>query len=149
MDKREDIDLSKLDSQEEGLVSRYHVTEIIEARLEEILHFVNEELKKIGRAGLLPAGAVITGGGAKLPGVVEMTKEILRLPAQIGYPQPLGGILDKVDDPEFATALGLVLWAQENSDGEGFRGQGMLSTLPGSFKGAAGKMKHWFDKFLP
>lgn len=149
VDKHEDIDLSKLDVQEEGLVSRYHVTEIIEARVEEILHFVNEELKKIGRAGLLPAGVVITGGGSKLPGVVEMAKEVLRLPAQVGYPQPLGGILDKVDDPEFATALGLVLWAQQNADTHGFHGQGMLSSFPGSFKGAAGKMKHWFDKFLP
>jgi cell division protein FtsA len=147
--KDEDIDLSKIDSQEEGLVSRYHVAEIIEARLEEILHFVNDELKAIGRAGLLPAGAVITGGGAKLPGVVELAKNILRLPAQVGYPQPLGGILDKVDDPEFSTALGLVLWAKDHALRQSLQGEGLFSGLPGGLKDAAGKMRHWFDKFLP
>src|SRR3989344_7544315 len=76
--KREEIDLNLFDSEEDGLVSRYHVAEIIEARLEEILGLVNAELKNIGREGLLPGGAVLTGGGSLLPGVVGFAKEILR-----------------------------------------------------------------------
>lgn len=149
---KEDIDLSKIDSQEEGLVSRHHVAEIIEARTEEILHLVNNELKAIGRAGLLPAGIVLTGGGSKLVGIVELTKEILRLPAQVGYPQPLGGILDRVDDPEFSTAIGLLVWAHENSTAPatGFqRGGALLGGLPENMQDAVKKAKALFEKFLP
>jgi cell division protein FtsA len=149
VDKREDIDLSHIDSQEEGLVSRHHVAEIIEARLEEIFHFANAELKAIGRSGLLPAGVVLTGGGSKLLGAVELAKEAMRLPTQVGYPQALGGILDKVDDPEFATAIGLLLWAREHAFQGHLQGDSVFRGLPESLKGAAGKMRHWFDKFLP
>lgn len=112
--KREEIDLGLFDSHEEGMVSRYHIAEIIEARMEEIFTFTNTELKSIGRDGLLPGGAVLTGGGALLPGAVDLAKRTLRLPAQIGYPKPLGGILDQVDSPQFATVVGLVLLAEES-----------------------------------
>lgn len=110
--KREEIDLSLFDTHEEDAVSRYHVAEIIEARMEEIFSFVNMELKTIGRDGLLPGGVVLTGGGALLPGTADLAKRLLRLPAQIGYPKPLGGILDQVDAPQFATVIGLVLLAE-------------------------------------
>ncbi|MDD5084148.1 MAG: cell division protein FtsA [Candidatus Moranbacteria bacterium] len=152
VDKEEDIDLSQIDSQEEGLVSRHHVAEIIEARTEEILHFVNNELKTIGRAGLLPAGVVLTGGGSKLVGIVELAKDIFRLPAQIGYPQPLGGILDRVDDPEFSTVVGLVVWARENTVNvpNGLQWGGALSGgFLGGMQGISKKAKALFDKFLP
>ena len=112
--KREEIDLSVFDANEEGLVSRYHVAEIIEARMEEIFTFVNTELKLINRDGLLPGGVVLTGGGALLPGAAALAKQTLRLPAQVGLPKPLGGILDQVDTPQFATVIGLVLLAEES-----------------------------------
>lgn len=152
VDKKEDIDLSQIDSQEDGLVSRHHIAEIIEARTEEILQFVNNELKAIGRAGLLPAGAILTGGGSKLVGIVELTKDILRLPAQIGYPQPLGGILDRVDDPEFSTAVGLVVWSHENSvnvSANSRSGGAILNGLSGNMQGMVQKAKVLFEKFLP
>jgi len=101
--KKEDINLAEIDSSEEGIVSRYHVAEIIEARLEEIFNLVNKELKTIGKDRLLPAGAVLTGGTAKLPGAIDLAKKVLGLPAQTGFPIPLGGLVDKVDEPSFAT----------------------------------------------
>jgi cell division protein FtsA len=152
VDKNEDIDLSQIDSQEEGLVSRRHVAEIIEARVEEILRFVNNELKTIGRAGLLPAGVILTGGGSKLVGIVDTAKDILRLPVQIGYPQPLGGILDKVDDPEFSTAVGLVVWTQENTVAVSPRFPWSTTTpsgVGGGFKRIINTVKALSEKFLP
>lgn len=152
VDESDEIDLSEIDPQEEGVVSRHHVAEIIEARVEEILRFVNSELEKIGRAGLLPAGVVLTGGGSKLLGIVDMAKDIFKLPAQIGYPQPLGGILDRVDDPEFATAVGLVVWSHENTPQpqEGFHWSNSLpSNLFGGMGGVSKKAKSLFEKFLP
>lgn len=108
-----DVDLAKIDKQEEGKVSTKHIVEIIEARLEETFDLINKELKKINRDGQLPAGAVLTGGGAKLPGVIELAKKQLRLPVSVGLPGSVSTVLDRVDDPSFATAVGLVLWANE------------------------------------
>lgn len=151
--KKENIDLSQLDSSEEGIVSRYHVAEIIEARLEEIFTLVNKELKLIGKERLLPAGAVITGGTAKLPGCVDLAKNVLALPSQTGFPIPLGGLVDKVDDPAFATAIGLILWGQEESQGQnrekGIFGGKMVGGVISEMGGKMGSMKKWFGKFLP
>lgn len=147
---KEDIDLSLFDSQEEGLVSRHHIAEIIEARLEEIYGLINNELKNVGREGLLPGGAVLTGGGALLPGAVELGKQVLRLPVHVGYPHSLGGILDEVDSPQLATAIGLVLFAREAGPrSRTFSAGRMLSILPGGMQGMADKLKRWSEKFLP
>lgn len=148
--KKEEIDLGVIDSREEGMVSRYHVAEIIEARLEEIFSFVNTELKNIGREGLLPGGAVITGGGALLPGAVDLAKRLLRLPAQIGYPKPLGGILDEVDNPQFATVIGLILLSQvAGGEKKVFSTHNVLNALPESMRTFMNKIRHWSQRFLP
>ena len=146
IDQREDIDLASINTSEDGLVSRRHVAEIIEARTEELFRYVDEELVSVGRSGLLPAGIVLTGGGAKLPGLVDLAKDTLRLPAQIGYPKPLGGVLDRVDDPEFATAIGLVLWAEANMDHGSMRSSWMVSP---HVRDTVGKVKKFLGKFLP
>ncbi|MFZ2299983.1 MAG: cell division protein FtsA, partial [Candidatus Moraniibacteriota bacterium] len=148
--KKEEIDLSIFDSQEDVLVSQRHVAEIIEARLEEILSFVNSELKSIGREELLPGGAVLSGGGALLPGAVDLAKKILRLPVQIGYPKPLGGILDQVDTPQFATAVGLLLLAQANhSHKHSFSPNRLLGIVPEGMHAILGTVKRWSKQFLP
>jgi cell division protein FtsA len=85
------------------------IDEIVEARLEELFELINRELKRAGRAGKLPSGAVITGGSAKLKGIVEYTKEALGLAASIGVASGYGGVVDDIDKPQFATAIGLML----------------------------------------
>jgi len=118
---RDLIELSKIDSQSKNSVSRRFISEIIEMRLVEILEWANNELKHIGKAGKLPAGVVLVGGGAKMPGLVDLTKQELRLPAQIGVSDLsnftiLNGDLNtELEDPEYACCLGLLLWGKENS----------------------------------
>ena len=150
--KKEDINLSAIDPNEEGTVSRYHVAEIIEARLEEIFSLVNKELKTIGREKLLPAGVVLVGGTAKLPGAVDLAKNTLALPAQTGFPVSLGGLVDKVDDPSYATVVGLILWGLESS-AYGKRGPGgrnkIVTEISSSVGSSISGMKKWFGKFLP
>lgn len=147
--KKEEINLAEIDSHEEGIVSRYHVSEIIEARLEEILTLVNKELKSIGRERLLPGGVVLVGGTAKLPGAVDLAKDVLGLPAQTGFPIQLGGLIDKVDDPSYVTAVGLVLWGLENS-GIARNGSGkFIDGVSNGVGGLAESIKRWFGKFLP
>ena len=114
--KKEIINLSKIVEGGEGEFSRKYIAEIIEARLCEIFDLVQKELKKIGRAGLLPAGVVLCGGGAQMPGIAELAKRELKLPAKIGYPQGVGGLIDKVDSPSYAGAVGLILWIKNFSE---------------------------------
>ncbi|HPN54392.1 MAG TPA: cell division protein FtsA [Candidatus Moranbacteria bacterium] len=151
VNKKDGIDLAQIDSKEEGIISRYHVAEIIEARLEEIFSLVQEELKKIGKANLLPSGAVLVGGGAKLVHIAEIAKEILGLPVQIGFPTGFKGILDKFDDPSFATVAGLVLWEQEkhSSQNDGFMGLKSFESLARPAGKTVNKMSGWLKKFLP
>ncbi|MEI8103816.1 MAG: cell division protein FtsA [Candidatus Moraniibacteriota bacterium] len=148
VDQREEIELSQFDSQEEDTVSTYHVAEIIEARLEEIFHFVAEELRVIGRSGLLPSGVILVGGGMKIPGTIELAKEVLALPVHRGYPQALGGILDQVDDPAFASVIGLLLQAEKESEsGRSERGQmfGNVGKTGEIWK----RFRQWMGRFLP
>ncbi|MDP3947283.1 MAG: cell division protein FtsA [bacterium] len=112
-------------------VSRRFLSEIIEVRCAEIFELVNEELKRVQRAGQLPAGAVLTGGGAKLPGLVELAKRELKLPAQIGiisneafeYSDPETGA--RVEDPEYVVALGLALHGQDEKSKNGALWEGI------------------------
>lgn len=82
---------------------------IVEARIEELFEYVGKELQRIQRAKKLPGGAVLVGGTSKLPGIAEFAREHLQLPARIGKLQPLSGLMDTVDDPAYATAVGLML----------------------------------------
>ena len=88
------------------IFSQKMLSRIIEARVREIFEIVNKELKKIARQGKLPAGVVLTGGGAKLPRIKELAKKELRLHCRIGFPR---GFSPSLEDPELATVCGLVL----------------------------------------
>lgn len=146
--KDEEINLNHIDSSEDQFTTRSYVVEIIEARLEEIFDRVSKELKLIQRDGKLPSGVVLTGGGAHLPGLVEFAKNHLRLPANLGKPQNIETIIDKVEDPAFATALGLLLWGgHHNASNSAMNVSGMLNDVlkNPSFD----KAKKWLRSFLP
>lgn len=85
------------------------VDEIVEARLEEIFESVEAELKKAGRAGQLPSGVVLIGGGANMKKIADFAKEKLGLAARIGKATGLGGAVDNIEQPEYAVACGLML----------------------------------------
>lgn len=85
------------------------VDEIVGARYEEIFEAVAKELKKAGRAGKLPSGAVLTGGGANTKGLIDFTKEQLGVAARLGKPSEYGGASNEIKGPEFSAAAGLML----------------------------------------
>jgi len=143
LDKREEFDLNEFDVNEEGLVSKKYLAEIIEARVEEILDKVDEELKKIERSGALPAGIIITGAGAKLPKIIEVCKRKLRLPATLGYPYEIISVIDKVNDLSFTTAIGLIKWGNQL-----IRRRKGISRFK-SVAGVTNKMKKWFKSLVP
>lgn len=85
------------------------ITMIVEARVEELLELVDKELQKIKRSRKLPGGIVITGGTSKLPGIDELAREKLQLPARIGKLRGIGGLVDTVEDQAFVTVVGLMM----------------------------------------
>jgi len=89
---------------------RWKLAEIIEARVDEILGMVLQEIKRSGYDGLLPAGVVLCGGVAQLPGIQDLAREAIRLPVRVVAPQGLVGLVDRIRSPAYAVAAGLVGW---------------------------------------
>lgn len=144
----EKIDLSKISPEEREYVSKKYVAEIIEARLKEIFSMVKQELKKIGRDGMLPAGVVFTGGGSKLKGLIDFSKNFLKLPSSVGIPTlEISGMVDKLDDPIYATSVGLMLTGVEKSSAQG--GSKLLILDKNVIGGMVEKAKKIFKQFLP
>ncbi len=139
--RKDVVQLAEFDPLNKGEASKRFIAEIIEVRLAEILELVNNEIKSLGRSVQLPAGIVITGGGTKLPGIADLVKQEMRFHVQIGFPDlERFEILNPahkelLDDPEFATALGLVN-AGDVGDKERSEGFG-------------GAVKNFFKNFIP
>jgi cell division protein FtsA len=91
-------------------VLRWQLAEIIEARVEEILSMIKQEIKRSGYDGLLPAGVVLCGGTAQLSGIEEYGRDILSLPVRVGAPRDIHGLVDKVSNPANAVGAGLMGW---------------------------------------
>ncbi|MBI2444251.1 MAG: cell division protein FtsA [Candidatus Magasanikbacteria bacterium] len=147
--KRDEVDLFALGSPEHEAVKRQYISEIIEARAEEILRKIDGELSRVKRSGLLPAGVVLTGGGAKLPGIAELSKSVLRLPAMLGYPLQLASVTEKVNDLGYSTAVGLVKWASlyggATGGGRSAWGGGVRRTM----NSAGAQIKKWVRALIP
>jgi cell division protein FtsA len=88
--------------------SAAEVTMIVEARVEEMLEFVDKELKKIHKSRKLPGGVVLVGGTANMPGIAEFTREKLQLAARVGALNNIEGLVDGLKKSEFVTAVGLM-----------------------------------------
>ena len=115
---------------------------------------VQQELKKINRGGMLPAGVILTGGGVKLRGMVDLAKTTLRLPVAIAS---LGSIqtplMEVIQDPAFSTAIGLVVWGFESERQNGDQpraGSGQAFAKGGAFmKKMSSPLKKIFKSFMP
>lgn len=141
----EEIDLEKISKIDSHIVSRKHLSEIIQARYYEILMLVKEELKLVGRDGVLPGGATLSGGGSKMSGTLELSREVLSIPVQVGYPQGVQGMVDQINDPSYATAVGLIIWGVQNDNKE-LRSGGDISF---DFGAIAKMIGDFFKKLLP
>lgn len=145
----EKIDLAEIDPNENQRIARRLVADIIEARLNEIFEMIKEDLTIIDREGRLPAGVVLTGGGSKLEGLVDYCKEKLKLPVQIGSPLlEISGLIDKLDDPSYATCVGLMIWGIFDTNNQGANNRPDLTNL-NQLGDVVGKAKGWLKQFMP
>ena len=112
------------------------LTEIIEPRAQELLTLVADDLQRAGLNKQIPAGFVLEGGGAQLSGLLEMVEEGFHLPARIGEPRGMLDLPEQVAMPEYATAVGLVLYAAKARKAAPLKGGNLVSKLRSMFAGA-------------
>jgi cell division protein FtsA len=106
----ETLDVAVFGEGERQQVSRQFLSQIIEARVEEIFDLILQEIKRSGYDGLLPAGVVLCGGTADLAGIRDLARDMLNLPVRIGAPQDLQGLVDILGSPAYGTSVGLLQW---------------------------------------
>jgi cell division protein FtsA len=95
-------------------ISYQDLSDIIRVRIEEMLRLIILELPQQDYQKLIPAGLVITGGGANLPGIAELGESVTRMPVRLGRPISLPGVSDTLNNPAYATGVGLLLWRMKN-----------------------------------
>lgn len=145
---KETVDLKKIDSALKSAPSRKYISQVVQSRLAEICDLINEELDLIDKVGKLPGGVVITGGGAKLPGIADLFKAELKLTSKIGLPHPSqfeassAETQEFLDSPEYASALGLCMWGLSGESGDYKLGEN-------SIKNAGLKALSYLKNFLP
>ncbi len=122
--------------------SRKKLDDIIEARLTDIFEIVDNDLKKIGRSGLLPAGIIITGGGSLLPNIEEMAKTSLRIPSKITSADILQNSKGKIADGSWAVSYGLTL-IPDIEQGQGMHKESRL------VESISSNIMGWLRQFLP
>ncbi|NQT49813.1 cell division protein FtsA [Candidatus Kuenenbacteria bacterium] len=146
-EKGEEINLRDFGGDDQ-VFSKKYIGDIVEARVEEIFEKIDQELQKINRSGLLPAGLIMIGGGAKLTGMIEVGKRKTMLPVSLGVSKRFNTAVDKVNDLTFATALGLVMWGYNILNEKGMARFGGFSSKFRSVKEVADKMSGWFKNLI-
>jgi len=112
------------------------LTEIVEPRAQELLTLIAEDLRRAGLDRQIPAGFVMAGGGARLNGLLELTEEAFHLPARIAEPRGMLELPEQVAQPEYATAVGLVLYAAKARKAAAQRPTNLVSKLRSMLAGA-------------
>lgn len=116
-------------------LARSTLTDVIEPRVEELFILVQAEIRRSGFEELLGAGIVLTGGSAKMDGMVELAEEVFHMPVRTAVPHYVGGLSEVVRNPIFSTAVGLVLFGQRHRRG-----------TPAGQKTSGGGIKQWFTR---
>lgn len=118
LEEDEQIKVPIIGNNKPHLVSKSVLTQIIQARVEQILGWLEQELRNAELKEALVGGMVITGGCSILPGLLEEAEQIFGLPTRIGYPQGVGGLVDIVRNPIYATAIGLIKHSIKRQKGQ-------------------------------
>ena len=123
-------------------LSRQTLAEVIEPRIEELYSLIQAELRRSGFEDVVGSGLVLTGGSAKMEGVVDLAEEVFHMPVRLGVPQYVGGLKGVVQNPIFSTGVGLVLYGARCHEGKQYVQNPGASV---GVKGAWSKMKSWFQ----
>lgn len=143
-EKESQLDVSDLNLETKTL-SKKVLNDIIKARLQEIFSLVVLEIKKSGFAGKLPAGVILCGGAAETAGIVEIAKQVSKMPVRIGQPQGASGLIEEVSGPAYAASIGLLLYGSRLQP----ESRVSFSAAKGRIGELALRVINWVKSFLP
>lgn len=126
--KNQNIEIPSVGGKKRRCISVALLTDILKPRAEEIFEMAKEKIDAQGLSNSINAGVVITGGSAQLEGLIEIADDIFAAPVRIGRPYGMGGLIDKVNSPEFATATGLIKYGMLD-----LKDRGILKQKPEGF----------------
>jgi cell division protein FtsA len=133
----ETIEVPSIGDRAPRKISTQNLAEIIEPRYEELMLLVQSELRRSGYEELIAAGVVLTGGSAKVMGLIELAEEIFHMPVRVGVPQNVTGLTEVVKNPIHSTGVGLLMYGKDHQG----VGKGLDLDGPSVFS----KMKNWFQ----
>jgi len=136
----ESIEVPSVGDRPPRRLARHTLAEVVEPRYEELLTLIQAELRRSGFEDLIAAGIVLTGGSAKIEGLVDLAEEVFHMPVRLGVPQYVTGLVDVVRNPIFATGVGLLLFGHHNRDQ-----RSMDAGLGKGVRSVWERMKGWFQ----
>ncbi len=137
------LEVPGMGGREPRRLPRQILGEILEPRMEEIFTLINREIHRAGMENAITSGVVVTGGSALLDGVTEIGESVLSLPTRLGKPLGIAGLTDVVNNPMYATAVGLVLYGARNRADNKFRIRDV-----NIFNRIMSQMKKWFKEVI-
>jgi cell division protein FtsA len=140
----ENIETPSVGGREPRTVSRQILSEIIEARTREMFELLDHEINESGYREIISSGIVLTGGAASMQGIAELAEDVFQSPVRVGTPIGLGGLIDVVSNPMYATCTGLIQYGSKR-----FK-SGRNRELQGRnlFDKIFTRMKDWADEFF-
>lgn len=151
--KSDELDVKSLgiDENTEPLSKRYLIEGIMVPRMKEIFSLIKEQLHAKGINDVVPAGLVLTGGGAETVGIVEVAKRTMNLPVRIGKPIELSGLIHDIQKPSYATSIGLLQYGKRQGAGSPAKTNFEIGSLLGGFQvgSIGGKIGHLIRSLMP
>ncbi|HVE43660.1 MAG TPA: cell division protein FtsA [Gammaproteobacteria bacterium] len=141
VDPSEMIEVATVGDRAVRSLSRMVLTEVIEARYEELFTLALNELKRSGLEKFIAAGIVLTGGASKIAGAQELAERIFKMPVRIGVPDRVTGLSDIIHNPTYATGIGLLMYALQQRQSQ----LGSVVDQPATMNSLWAKMKSWFQ----
>ncbi|HID32293.1 MAG TPA: hypothetical protein EYP24_02825 [bacterium (Candidatus Stahlbacteria)] len=143
-DKDVRITVKGIGGRKDREVDKEYLISIINPRVEEILTIAHREILKNEFSDTLAGGVVITGGTSHLNRIEELTEKIFEMPVKKGVPRPVGGLTDVIQDPVYATGLGLVLYGHEEKNQDFIKPK----HYPSLFDAIKARLDEWFNKYF-
>jgi cell division protein FtsA len=136
----ETIEVPSVGDRPSRRLARQTLAEVVEPRYEELFTLIQTELRRSGFEDLMTAGIILTGGSARMEGVIDLAEEVFHMPVRLGLPQYVTGLTDVLRNPIYATGVGLLLFGQQQ------RNAGLNEiSHPRGVKGIWERMRDWFQ----
>lgn len=139
-DPSEMVEVSGVSDRSTRKLSRAALAEVVEPRYEELFTLVQAELQRHGLEELIGSGIVVTGGSAKMTGVVELAEEIFQMPVRLGIPRYVTGLVDVLRNPIYSTGIGLLLYGRQQQ-----LERQIDTSIHQGLTGMWGKVRRWFQ----